>query len=161
MSEHDENEQVPVNEDPTMTANALKAMAHPLRWKILEMSGDRIKVAGDIFTYARFFFVDVDAMEYDEKAFQKRIRKPAEAVELLTKFRGRLEDTTAFEAADLDKLLHDFVEAEGIKIGQIIHALRVAITGQAIGPGMFDIMAFFGRAACVERIDRTLAKAAT
>ena len=27
--------QLPEDEDPTMTANALKAMAHPLRWKIL------------------------------------------------------------------------------------------------------------------------------
>ncbi|HID46272.1 MAG TPA: transcriptional regulator, partial [Chromatiaceae bacterium] len=26
---------IPEDEDPTMTANALKAMAHPLRWKIL------------------------------------------------------------------------------------------------------------------------------
>ena len=31
-----------------------------------------------------------------------------------------------------------FVETEGIKIGQIIHAVRVAITGQAVGPGLFD-----------------------
>ena len=31
----------PVDEDPTMTANALKAMAHPLRWKILCTLGDQ------------------------------------------------------------------------------------------------------------------------
>ena len=48
MSEHDENEQVPVNEDPTMTANALKAMAHPLRWKILCTLGDRELSVGEI-----------------------------------------------------------------------------------------------------------------
>ena len=46
MSE-DEKE-VPENEDTTLTANALKAMAHPLRWKILCTLGDRELSVGDI-----------------------------------------------------------------------------------------------------------------
>ena len=40
--------QPPVDEDPTMTANALKAMAHPLRWKILCTLGDRELSVGEI-----------------------------------------------------------------------------------------------------------------
>ena len=36
MTEHD----VPAEEDTTLTANALKAMAHPLRWRILCVLGD-------------------------------------------------------------------------------------------------------------------------
>ena len=39
---------IPENEDPTMTANALKAMAHPLRWKILCTLGDRELSVGEI-----------------------------------------------------------------------------------------------------------------
>jgi DNA-binding transcriptional ArsR family regulator len=31
---------VPAEEDTTLTANALKAMAHPLRWRILCVLGD-------------------------------------------------------------------------------------------------------------------------
>ncbi len=38
----------PLDEDPTMTANALKAMAHPLRWKILCTLGDRELSVGEI-----------------------------------------------------------------------------------------------------------------
>jgi DNA-binding transcriptional ArsR family regulator len=38
---NDEVNELPSDEDPTMTANALKAMAHPLRWKILCTLGDR------------------------------------------------------------------------------------------------------------------------
>lgn len=37
-----------LDEDPTMTANALKAMAHPLRWKILCTLGDRELSVGEI-----------------------------------------------------------------------------------------------------------------
>jgi len=39
---------VPENEDTTLTANALKAMAHPLRWKILCSLGDRELSVGEI-----------------------------------------------------------------------------------------------------------------
>ena len=36
------------NEDTTLTANALKAMAHPLRWKILCTLGERELSVGEI-----------------------------------------------------------------------------------------------------------------
>ena len=40
--------QLPEDEDPTMTANALKAMAHPLRWKILCTLGNSEMSVGEI-----------------------------------------------------------------------------------------------------------------
>ncbi|WP_456412390.1 ArsR/SmtB family transcription factor [Thiolapillus sp.] len=39
---------IPADEDPTMTANALKAMAHPLRWKILCTLGETELSVGEI-----------------------------------------------------------------------------------------------------------------
>ncbi|MEJ2321520.1 MAG: metalloregulator ArsR/SmtB family transcription factor, partial [Gammaproteobacteria bacterium] len=43
----DEQPAIP-NEDTTLTANALKALAHPLRWKILCTLGDRELSVGEI-----------------------------------------------------------------------------------------------------------------
>ncbi len=124
--------------------------------KIFEISGDRVKVGGDILAYADFFFRPDDQLPYDEKAFEKRLRKPADAAELLQKFRQELAQAESFDAESLDRLMHEFVEAQGIKIGQIIHAVRVATTGKAIGPGLFDCLAILGRDATLARIDRTL-----
>ena len=42
------NSGVPENEDTALTANALKAMAHPLRWKILCSLGSRELSVGEI-----------------------------------------------------------------------------------------------------------------
>ena len=56
-----------------------------------------------------------------------------------------------FDAAALERLLQEFVEAEGIKIGQIIHALRVAVTGKAVGFGMFETLAILGARALPRR----------
>ncbi len=124
--------------------------------QILEICGDRIKLSGDILLYADFFFVADDALAYDEKAFEKRLRKPAEAAGLLTKLKDRLAAAEPFDAPSLERLLHEFTEIEGIKIGQIIHALRVAVTGKAFGPGMFDCLAVLGKESCLKRIDRAL-----
>ena len=49
MSEElSKNPQIPEDEDTSLTANALKAMAHPLRWKILCSLGDRELSVGEI-----------------------------------------------------------------------------------------------------------------
>ena len=54
-------------------------------------------------------------------------------------------------------MTHEFVEAQGVKIGEIIHAIRVAVTGQSVGLGLFDSLAILGKASCLARIERTLA----
>jgi glutamyl-tRNA synthetase len=125
--------------------------------EILRVAGDRIKVAGDIVEYAGFFLAD-DALPYDEQAFDKRLRKATEAAGLLAKFRDRLAAAEPFEAETLEKAMHAFVQAEGIQIGQIIHALRVAVTGKAIGFGVFDAVAILGKEQSLARIDRALGR---
>ena len=109
----------------------------PLVTQILEAAGDRLKIAGDILDYDDFFVAD-EALAYDDKAFEKRIGKPEEAMGLLKEFREQLAGAESFDAASLETLLKGWVETKQIKIGQIIHALRVAVTGKAAGFGMFE-----------------------
>jgi glutamyl-tRNA synthetase len=125
--------------------------------QIIQAAGDRIKVAGDVLDYADFFTPD-DQLPYDEKAFEKRLRKPADAAEILAKFKDQLATADPFDAETLDKLLHEFVESEDIKMGQIIHALRVSVTGKAVGFGMFEILAIVGKESCLARIERALSQ---
>ena len=124
---------------------------------VVAAAGDRIKVAGDIVNYTEFFVAD-DAFPYDPKAFAKRIAKEG-APELLARFRSELAKVHPFDATTVDAALHRFVDAEGIAIGGIIHAARVAVTGKPIGFGLFEAMAILGRDACVARMDRALAAA--
>jgi len=123
---------------------------------IVAAAGDRIKVAGDILDY-RDFFVPDGELAYDEKAFTKRLRKPEGAGERLRRFRDRLAVEAAFTPAALEALMQAFVAAEGIGHGEIVHALRVAVTGKAVGFGLFDILSIVGRDRCLARIDRALA----
>jgi glutamyl-tRNA synthetase len=125
--------------------------------QILVAAADRIRVGGDILDYAAFFLTD-DQMVYDDRAFEKRIRKPPEAAGLLAKFKEELTRVEPFTAAALEARLQQFVQSQGIQIGQIIHALRVAVTGKAIGFGLFESLAILGREHCLARINRALAR---
>ncbi|HEX5000103.1 MAG TPA: glutamate--tRNA ligase [Terriglobia bacterium] len=126
--------------------------------QVIEAAGDRIKVAGDILDYAGFFVPD-DALAFDEAAFDKRLRTPPEAKALLQKFQAALNALDPYTAPAVEQRLQEFVQAEGIGHNQIIHALRVAVTGKAVGFGLFESLAILGKSQCSARIDRALSRA--
>ncbi len=126
----------------------------PKLTRIVEAAGDRLKVFGDIIAYADFFFTD--EVRYDDKALDKNLRK-AGAAELLSKFRASLAQVGPFDVPHLESALNQFVAAEGIKTGDIIHAIRVATTGKPVGPGLYDCLEILGKETCLKRIDRALA----
>jgi glutamyl/glutaminyl-tRNA synthetase len=42
-------------------------------------------------------------------------------------------------------------------MGTVVNALRVATTGQAVGPGLYDCLAILGRESCRRRIAAAIA----
>lgn len=124
---------------------------------IVAAAGDRIVMAGDILQFDTFFVRD-DQLEYEEKAFEKRLVKPERAGHLINEFNVVIAITPEFTAAALETETKNFCQSQGIEIGDIIHALRVALTGTAAGFGMFDTMEILGRQSCINRINRALDK---
>ena len=122
---------------------------------IVEAAGDRLKVFGDIIGYADFFFRD--EIEYDEKALAKRLGAPA-ARELLARFRDSLAELSNFDVVTLEQTMQQFIAAEEIELGQIVHAVRVATTGKSVGPGLYDCLAILGQQRSLDRIDCALSK---
>jgi glutamyl-tRNA synthetase len=127
--------------------------------EIVRAAGERIRVAGDVLDYRDFFTLD-EQLPYDEAAFDKRLRRPAEARALLASFRDRLAAATAFDAPSLEALMNEFVQAQGVGLGQIVHAVRVAVTGKAVGFGLYEALAILGKEHSLARIDRALARPA-
>ena len=124
--------------------------------RIVAALGDRLKVFGDIVLQAAFFFGD--EVVFDDKAFAKRVLAPG-ATERLTAYRGWLATLEAFDAATLEAGTQAFLQARSLALGDIVHAVRVAVTGTAIGPGLFDCLSIVGQTVTLRRIDRALAKA--
>ncbi len=149
---------VPYLKKAGLIADPTSCDVGPKLTQIVAASGDRLKTAGDILAYADFFFVPDEQLVYDEKDFLKRVAPP-QSKELLHKFRSVLASVQSFEVGPLEETLKAFLVAEGVKIGDIVHTLRVAVTGKSVGAGVYDCLAILGRESCLARIDRALAKA--
>src|SRR5439155_14609102 len=119
-------------------------------------AGDRLVIAGDVLDYADFFTAD-DALSYDEKAFDKRVRKPG-VKELLAAVRGELA-AADFDEAKLEALVKAFAESRGAGLGDVVNALRVSLTGKGVGFGLYETLVILGKDRSLARIDRALARA--
>jgi len=131
--------------------------AKELATRLVVALGERIKLFSDILSYDEYFVTD-DSLAYDEKAFEKRIRKATGAVELLKGFSEMLSTQEDFSPAALEQVTHSFVESRGLGLGDIVHAVRVATTGKPAGPGLYDCLALLGRDKCRQRIERALSR---
>jgi glutamyl/glutaminyl-tRNA synthetase len=105
-----------------------------------------------------YFFVADEYVRYDEAAFAQRLRMPPQAAGILRRAQASLQTIEPFHAATLEQWLQDLIQAEGIRHGQIVHALRVAVTSKATGFGLFDSLAILGKLQCLARIERALAQ---
>ena len=115
--------------------------------------GDRLKVFSDILKLGRFFFIDELIFEPD--AVKKRLRKDGIPA-MLAEISEALAQVEPFDVASLEKAVHDYAERTGRKIGDVVNPLRVAVTGQGVGPGLYDCLFILGRDTCLARIRRTL-----
>jgi glutamyl-tRNA synthetase len=116
--------------------------------KIVVAIGDRMKVFSDILNYGVYFFRDP---VYDEKAFDKRIKKD-NIPELLQWFSNEIGNILDYNSLELEKALHEFADKHNVKFGDMVHALRISTTGQPVGPGLFDCMNILGCAEVQRRI---------
>ncbi len=115
--------------------------------------GDRLKVFSDILKLGRFFFTR--ELEYDADAVKKRLRKDGVAA-MLAELGQLLGQVAPYDSPTLEKAVHDYADRAGRKMGDVVNPLRVAITGQGIGPGLYDCLVILGRETCRARIEQTL-----
>jgi glutamyl-tRNA synthetase len=114
--------------------------------------GDRLKVFSDILKLGRYFFSST--MTYDADAVKKRLKKDGVPA-LLAELDGLLASTEPFDVPTLEAAVHAFAERTGKKMGDVVNPLRVATTGQGVGPGLYDCLAILGRESCRARISTT------
>ncbi|GAA4458397.1 glutamate--tRNA ligase [Novipirellula rosea] len=121
--------------------------------EVVHGAGDRLKIAGDILDFDYCF---LDEFPVDAKAYAKRIDGDAAAKDLLKKLRDQFAAADSWSIQSVETLVKQFCEGEGIKLGNIIHALRVATTGTAAGFGMFETLAVIGKDRVLARIDKVV-----
>lgn len=114
----------------------------------------RARSVKDFSVSGRAFFSD--EFEYDAEA-QNKFWKDARLPELLEELGLRLADSKSFDLAGTETTLRALAEEKGVKAGLLINAARVALTGQAVAPGLFNVMLILGQSRVADRLQRAAA----
>lgn len=117
--------------------------------RTVDMLRARYRTSVEFATIGRPYFSD--DFEYDPVAVRKNL-KDERLKALLPALAERLERVEPFSHDATEAALRAFSEERTVKPGLLINAARTALTGQSVGPGMFEIMEILGRRRTVERL---------
>jgi glutamyl-tRNA synthetase len=120
---------------------------------VLELLKPRAKKLDEFAAIGRFFFVD--EVEYDQAAVAKHLL--SEGIDRhLQAIAAAFAELATFDPASTEAALRTVADATGVKAATLIHAVRVAITGKTVSPGLFEVIALVGREPTRARIDAAL-----
>ncbi len=120
--------------------------------RVLRLVLPRVRRLPDVVELARPFLSDVAA--YDEEAVRKHLTqadldKHVDA--LVTAFS---RDADPFDEPTIERVLRVVADEHRIKAAPLIHAARIAATGQAVSPGIFEVLALLGKETTLARLGR-------
>jgi len=117
--------------------------------KSVRLLQSRVRTVKDFSRAFRAFFSD--EFEYDPEAV-KKFWKDASLPGLLSELAERLAKADPFDVQTTEKALRALAEEKTVKAGLLINASRVALTGQAVAPGLFEVIVVLGRERVVGRL---------
>jgi glutamyl-tRNA synthetase len=118
--------------------------------KTVELIRQRFHTLKDFSAQGRAYFSD--DFDFEEAAVNKNLRKEPKLKELLPGLADRLEQLDPFTHDSAEAALRSFAEESGVKAGLLINGARTMLTGQAVGPSMFEVFAILGQKRSVERL---------
>lgn len=116
----------------------------------LPLIRERARDLKDASQHLDFYFREPPT--FDEKARQKQLVPPA--AEHLDTLADQFALLTDFSAPEIEKVFHDYIAKHALEMKVIAQPVRVALTGRAASPGLWDVMVVLGRDASVTRLRR-------
>jgi len=120
--------------------------------EIVQLLRDRVTFLHEFAGQARFLF-EAPA-RYDEQVIARKW--DAHAVKFLMAYADRIQRLSTLSAAEAKALLEDTCNALAVKPGQVLQALRVAITGAGTGPDLMLTIQILGGTEVAARIMRAV-----
>jgi glutamyl-tRNA synthetase len=120
--------------------------------RVVEAMRERVTFIGDFLEKSPFFFHPPES--YDQETVGKRWK--AESPDHLRALAKAFSGLESQQPGDFEAALLKTAEQSQIKKSDLIHPLRLAVSGMGVGPGLYDILAILGRDETVRRIDRAI-----
>jgi len=96
-----------------------------------------------------------EEVSYDKEAVQKFLKND-EVLGILKLVKARLEKIEDFTPANIETEARAFIKESDLKGGDLIHPLRVAVTGKSVSAGIFDVLALLGKEKTLKRLKRVI-----
>ncbi len=120
----------------------------------LDTCRGKLKVFADLPEYAGFYFRE--QVDYDPEGVRKDFT--AENKPRVQALRDRFAALEPFTAPALEGALKALASEMGIKVGAIVHPVRIACTGKSIGPSLYHLLEVLGREKVIQRLDVALSR---
>lgn len=118
---------------------------------IVQLFKGRMNTLTDFMEWTDFLFVD--KVQHDPEAKAEHLgQNRSKEFNLLA---DRLNAAAAFDMKSTEEIFRTTVAELGLTAGVMVHPVRVALTGRAVGPGLFETMAVLGKQKTVERLKST------
>lgn len=118
--------------------------------KALELIRQRFFTLKDFSAQGRAYFSD--DFDFEETAVNKNLKKDPCLRELLPALADGLEQADPFNAETAEAALRKFADEKEVNAGLLINGSRMMLTGQAVGPSMFEVFEILGQERSVERL---------
>ena len=82
----------------------------------------------------------------------KFLRKQIISLRILNEVISIIEKLQTFTAIEIEEQLRKKADDMQIKAGEIIHPVRLALSGRTATPGLFEIMELLGKDRCIARL---------
>ena len=122
--------------------------------QVIEALKPRSRKLSDIVRDSAVFLGE--EVEYNPEAVRKYLQDPATPARLKA-LEQALAKVEPFTEEATEEALRKTAEELGIAAAKLIHPLRVALTGQAVSPGIFTVLVLVGRERALRRIERATA----
>lgn len=113
---------------------------------------ERMTFTKDIVEKSRYFFEAPKT--YDEATRAKRW-KP-ESAGYLKNYIDEISTLSTFSKEDFDTALNRAAQRSGVGRGDLVHPVRLAVTGVGAGPGLFETLAVLGKDEAIKRLNNAL-----
>ncbi|MEW5693323.1 MAG: glutamate--tRNA ligase [Candidatus Hydrogenedentota bacterium] len=117
--------------------------------KGIELIKTRMPTLRDFFDRAKYMFIEPES--YDEKGLKKYFKENTK--DLLLQLKIELEKLDDFKETNIENSLRSLCSRLNIKDAELIHPLRIVLTGYTVSPGIFEVIAHLGKKVVVERIE--------
>jgi len=116
--------------------------------QVVHMMKDRVSFVKELWPLCSFFFIA--PADFDAKTVKKRWKDCS--TQQMTELADVLQNIDDFSVEGQEKVVMQWVEDKGYKLGDVMNAFRLALVGIGKGPGMFDISAFLGKEETLRRL---------